>query len=334
MVIPFERRHACRLPSTLFASRFRIALLALGWPACATNPVTGQTRVLLHERGAGDLDRAASPKRRSKRRWGSTTIPSCSATSAISAGAWRRSPSARSSRGASLSWMYRRSTRLRYRAAHLRHARHPAVSRQTRRSWRASSATRSATSRRGIRRSSTRGRSAGSVGLTALGIFVPAARPFGDLPARRSACSSSSTAAGTSCRPTAGRALRGQLGWDPAACAGIPLDARAPRRGGRGSARGAELALDSPDPLLRVDEIQPTVEKLKAAVTKLRRPIATRFCSASTASSSVTTRSRASRAATRSSIRCCGSVSTSRQSWEIANSPHRWWPRRPRPTCS
>jgi predicted Zn-dependent protease len=105
----------------------------------------------------------------------------------------------------------------------------------------------------------------GQLGLTALGIFVPAARPFGELSAqalgllflrygREDELQSDALGAGYIAR----------LGWDPAAIPGFlttlgRLDEAA------GDRRGVPNWLSThPEPLARVEEIQPMVEKLRA----------------------------------------------------------------------
>jgi predicted Zn-dependent protease len=105
----------------------------------------------------------------------------------------------------------------------------------------------------------------GQIGLTALGIFVPAARPFGELSAqalgllflrygREDELQSDALGAGYIAR----------LGWDPAAIPGFlttlgRLDEAA------GDRRGVPNWLSThPEPLARVEEIQPIVEKLRA----------------------------------------------------------------------
>jgi len=106
----------------------------------------------------------------------------------------------------------------------------------------------------------------GQVGLLALGIFVPEARPFGQL---------SSQALGVlflrygrddeSQADRLGAGYAARLGWDPAAMPGFlatlgRLDEAA------GDRRGVPNWLSThPEPLSRVKDIQPTVDQLKAA---------------------------------------------------------------------
>lgn len=106
----------------------------------------------------------------------------------------------------------------------------------------------------------------GLVGLTALSIFVPAARPFGDL---------SSQALGVLFlkygrddelqSDQLGARYEARLGWDPA---GVPafLSTLGRLDEAAGDRRGIPNFLSThPDPLSRVDEIQPLVQELKAA---------------------------------------------------------------------
>jgi len=105
----------------------------------------------------------------------------------------------------------------------------------------------------------------GVVGLTALSIFVPAARPFGDLTAqalgvlflkygRDDEVQSDQLGAGYASR----------LGWDPA---GVPafLSTLGRLDEAAGDRRGIPGWLSThPEPLSRVTDIQPIVQKLKA----------------------------------------------------------------------
>ena len=108
----------------------------------------------------------------------------------------------------------------------------------------------------------------GQVGLVALGIFVPAARPFGDLAGSALGVLSLEYGRGDELQADElGARYEAMQGWDPAA---IPeflttlgrLDEAA------GDRRGVPNWLSThPDPLSRVKDIQPTVEKLKAGRT-------------------------------------------------------------------
>ena len=217
---------------------------------------------------------------------------------------------------------------------HLHHARHPAVPRQR------GGAGRRARPRDRPRhgaplRAAVHAQVGGQVGLVALGIFVPAARPFGELTgqalgvlflkygrddelqadelgrairiharvgSRRRCRRSSRRSAGSTKRRAIGAACR-------TGCPRIRIRCRASRRSSRRSRSSRPGARTSP-------------------------PTATRCCSASTASSTATTRSRASCAATSSCTRCCVSASIfpTGGRWPTARS--RWWPRRRAPTCS
>ena len=107
--------------------------------------------------------------------------PSCSVRRATSACRSRADRSGRICRGTSRSSISRRSTRSRCRAASSTSRAASCRSSTTKRSWPACSATRSATSRRATPRSSTRKSIGAQLGLASLGIFVPAARRFGQL---------------------------------------------------------------------------------------------------------------------------------------------------------
>jgi predicted Zn-dependent protease len=108
----------------------------------------------------------------------------------------------------------------------------------------------------------------GQVGLLALGIFVPAARPFGDLTAQalgvlflRYGRDDELQADGL------GAKYESSLGWDPA---GVPafLSTLGRLDEASGNRRGIPNWLAThPDPLSRVDEIQPVVQQLKTAGT-------------------------------------------------------------------
>jgi len=105
----------------------------------------------------------------------------------------------------------------------------------------------------------------GQAGLVALGIFVPGARPFGDLAGQALGVLFLKYGRGDELQADElGARYESTTGWDPAA---IPeflttlgrLDEAA------GDRRGVPNWLSThPDPLSRVKDIQPTVEKLKA----------------------------------------------------------------------
>jgi predicted Zn-dependent protease len=108
----------------------------------------------------------------------------------------------------------------------------------------------------------------GQIGLVALGIFVPATRPFGDL---------TGTALGVLFlkygrehelqADQLGARYESTLGWDPA---GVPafLSTLGRLDEAAGDRRGVPNWLSThPDPLSRVSEIQPTIQELKATKT-------------------------------------------------------------------
>ena len=104
----------------------------------------------------------------------------------------------------------------------------------------------------------------GQIGLAALGIFVPAARPFGQLSAqalgvlflkygREDELESDSL----------GARYISTLGWDPAAVPGF-LTTLGRLDEAQGDRRGVPNWMSThPEPLARVDEIRPLVEKIK-----------------------------------------------------------------------
>jgi predicted Zn-dependent protease len=103
-------------------------------------------------------------------------------------------------------------------------------------------------------------------GLIGLGIFVPAARPFGDLSAQALGVLFLKYGRDDELQADQlGAGYESKLGWDPAAVPAFlstlgRLDAAA------GDRRGVPNWLSThPDPLSRVSEIQPTVQTLKAA---------------------------------------------------------------------
>ena len=101
--------------------------------------------------------------------------------------------------------------------------------------------------------------------LIALGIFVPAARPFGDLGAQALACCSSNMGATTSRSPISWVRNTSRSSDGSGSGAGVPVDARTTRRSRRRSTRCPELAVHSTQIRLAGSEIQPTVQQLKAA---------------------------------------------------------------------
>jgi len=106
----------------------------------------------------------------------------------------------------------------------------------------------------------------GMVGLTALGIFVPAARPFGDLSAQALGVVFLKYGRDDELQADElGARYESRLGWDPA---GVPafLSTLGRLDEAAGDRRGVPNWLSThPDPLSRVQDIQPTVQELKAA---------------------------------------------------------------------
>ncbi|MGH9253662.1 MAG: M48 family metalloprotease [Vicinamibacterales bacterium] len=106
----------------------------------------------------------------------------------------------------------------------------------------------------------------GQVGLVALGIFVPAARPFGDVSAQALGVLFLRYGRDDELQADQlGARYESRLGWDPA---GVPafLSTLGRLDEAAGDRRGVPNWLSThPDPLSRVKEIQSTVQELKAA---------------------------------------------------------------------
>jgi predicted Zn-dependent protease len=106
----------------------------------------------------------------------------------------------------------------------------------------------------------------GQAGLIALGIFVPAARPLGDVGAQALGVLFLKYGRDDELQSDQlGAKYESQLGWDPAAVPAF-LSTLGRLDEAAGDRRGVPNWLSThPDPLSRVDEIQPTVQQLKAA---------------------------------------------------------------------
>jgi predicted Zn-dependent protease len=106
----------------------------------------------------------------------------------------------------------------------------------------------------------------GQAGLIALGIFVPAARPFGDLGAQAIGVLFLKYGRDDELQSDQlGAKYESQLGWDPAAVPAF-LSTLGRLDEAAGDRKGVPNWLSThPDPLSRVSEIQPTVQQLKAA---------------------------------------------------------------------
>ena len=111
----------------------------------------------------------------------------------------------------------------------------------------------------------------GTLGLVALGIFVPAARPFGDLTSQALGVLFLSYGRDDELQADAlGARYEATLGWDPA---GVPafLSTLGRLDEASGSRRGVPNWLSThPDPLDRVEDIQPLVQELTAGRTDFR----------------------------------------------------------------
>ncbi len=105
----------------------------------------------------------------------------------------------------------------------------------------------------------------GQVGLLALGIFVPAARPFGDLAGQALGVLFLKYGRDDELQADGlGARYESSLGWDPA---GVPafLSTLGRLDEAAGDRRGVPNWLSThPDPLSRVGEIEPVVQRLKA----------------------------------------------------------------------
>src|SRR5688572_14642753 len=106
----------------------------------------------------------------------------------------------------------------------------------------------------------------GMIGLTALSIFVPAARPFGDIGSQALGVLFLKYGRGDELQADQlGARYESTLGWDPA---GVPafLSTLGRLDEAAGARRGVPNWLSThPDPLARVKDIQPVVDQLKAS---------------------------------------------------------------------
>jgi predicted Zn-dependent protease len=109
----------------------------------------------------------------------------------------------------------------------------------------------------------------GQVGLVGLGIFVPAARPFGDVSAQALGLLFLKYGRDDELQSDAlGAQYASSNGWDPRAVPGF-LSVLAQMR--EGSEKGIPNWLSThPEPASRVDEVQPLVQKLTAGKGELR----------------------------------------------------------------
>jgi predicted Zn-dependent protease len=106
----------------------------------------------------------------------------------------------------------------------------------------------------------------GTVGLLALGIFVPAARPFGQLSEQALGLLFLKYSRGDEVQADSlGAKYAASNGWDPS---GVPAFLATLARMREGSEKGIPNWLSThPDPASRVDEVQPIVQKLTAGRT-------------------------------------------------------------------
>jgi predicted Zn-dependent protease len=112
----------------------------------------------------------------------------------------------------------------------------------------------------------------GQVGLVALGIFVPAARPFGDIAAQGLGLMFLKYSRGDELQADGlGARYEASGNWDPVGVPGM-LSTLGRLDEADGSSKGVPNFLQThPDPLSRVQEIQPQVEMLRAGRTNLKR---------------------------------------------------------------
>jgi predicted Zn-dependent protease len=108
----------------------------------------------------------------------------------------------------------------------------------------------------------------GQLGLTALGIFVPAARPFGDLSAQALGVLFLKYGRDDELQADSlGAGYIATLGWDPAGVPGM-LSTLGRLDEAQGQSKGVPNWLSThPEPLARVADIAPIVQKLKAGRT-------------------------------------------------------------------
>ena len=258
------------LRTSLAAVCLALAVLSA---ACATNPVTGKRELsLMSEAQEIAIGRRPTPK--SAARWVSTTIPSCSAMSPISASV---SPALASAEPAVDVHGRRSPGGQRVCAArrlHLHHPRHPAVSRRRGRARRRAGA-RDRACHRAACGAAIHARDRRRLGLAVLGIFVPATQPFGDL--ARSALSVAFLKYGRDDERESDRlgieyASQGRLGPDRRPP--LPADAGADGRTQR--ARRAQLAVHASRARARASSKRSRWPPRPAAPTR-RRGTATSF---------------------------------------------------------
>jgi predicted Zn-dependent protease len=105
----------------------------------------------------------------------------------------------------------------------------------------------------------------GQLGLTALSIFVPAARPFGELGAQALGVLFLKYGRDDEIQADAlGAGYTAQLGWDPAGVAGM-LNTLGRLDEAQGERKGVPNWLSThPEPLARVEDVRPIVDKLRA----------------------------------------------------------------------
>ena len=174
----------------------------------------------------------------------------------------------------------------------------------------------------------------GTLLLGGLGVFVPAARPFGQISEQALGLLFLKYGRDDELQADGlGARYEATGGWDPAGVPGM-LSTLGRLDEAAGDRKGVPNWLSThPDPLPRVAEIQPTVQKLKAGRTDFvtdRDALRTSLDGVIFGDNP----SKGSRAAARSSIRRCGSASTSRRSGRSPTARSRSSPRRLTPTCS
>ena len=268
--------------------------------------------------------RRRNPIRRSSRRWASTTIPSCSATSATSGSGSRRSRS-----GRNLPWRFTVVDQPAVNAfalpggfIYITRGILPFLDNEAELAGVLGHEIGHVTARHSAQQYTRADRRAGrprrARHLRARGAAVRRSREPG---ARRAVpeVRTRRRAAGRRAR----RALRRRrAGGIRRACpAFLSTLGRLDEARGRSHAACRTGCRRIPIRCRACNEIQPLVAEAQGGRRETSRPTATTSCSASTASSSATTRSRASSAATRSCIRRCASASTFPQGWEVAQQP-------------
>ena len=175
----------------------------------------------------------------------------------------------------------------------------------------------------------------GMLGSAALGVFVPAARPFGQLSEQALGLLFLKYGRDDELQADQlGARYERAAGWDPAGVPGM-LSTLGRLDEAAGDRKGVPNFLSThPEPLSRVKEIQPAVQQLKAGRADPRHR--SRGAAAARRRRDLRRQPGAGHHARqrRSCIRRCDSASISRRSGRSPTARSRWWRRRRTPTSS